>query len=118
VLCEIVREARYFGKSQEGWRRVPTRSEERRTVAALELLAAKTLAVLASPIMPNFAAQLWQGLGYGTPLAEQRWEETPTWVPAGQPIGNLGERYFQNVSEALRRSGKLAAPAAQELVSV
>ena len=118
VLCEIVREARYFGKSQEGWRRVPTRSEERRTVAALELLAAKTLAVLASPILPNFAAQLWQGLGYGTPLAGQRWEETPTWVPAGQPIGNLGEHYFQNVGEALRRSGKLAAAPAEELVSV
>jgi methionyl-tRNA synthetase len=101
VLCEVVREARRFGKSEESWRRVPVRAEERRTGAALELLAAKVLAVLASPIMPKFAVQLWQGLGYETPLTDQRWEETPAWVPAGQQIGNLGETYFQSVHDAL-----------------
>src|SRR5215203_2250514 len=104
VLCELVREARRFGKAEEAWSRVPERGEERRTAAALELLAAKTLAVLAAPILPELAARLWRDLGYETPLAGHRWEERPSWVPAGQQAGRLGESgesYFPNVREAM-----------------
>jgi methionyl-tRNA synthetase len=109
VLCELVREARRFGKSEEAWRRVPARGEERRTAAALELLAAKTLAVLAAPILPEFALRLWRNLGFETPLASHRWEERPSWVPSGQPIGELGALYFPSVRDSLEARRQPAA---------
>ncbi|HEV2855409.1 MAG TPA: class I tRNA ligase family protein [Thermoanaerobaculia bacterium] len=101
VLCELVREARYFSAAEASWSKVPDRSEERRTVMALELLAAKLLAVMASPMMPEFAERLWRGLGYEAPVKEQRWEDRPSWVPAGQQVGSLGEPYFPSIREAM-----------------
>jgi methionyl-tRNA synthetase len=99
VLGELVREARRFAKSELGWRRVPSRSQERRTAAALELLAAKLLAVLSSPILPDFAARLWRDLGFETPFAEHRWEDRPAWVPAGQALQGLAdEPYFLGIA--------------------
>lgn len=88
-LVELVRAARRFGAAESGWLRVEARGEERRTGVALELLAAKQLAVLAGPLMPTFAAALWRALGYSTPFSAQRFEERPEWVPGGQRIGDL-----------------------------
>ena len=112
VLSEVVREARRFGKAEENWSRVPDRGEERRTAVALGLLAAKQLAVLAAPILPEFAARLWRDLGYETPLEGHRWEERPAWVPSGQRIGNLGDPgqpYFPDVRESLETRRQPAA---------
>ena len=90
-LSELVRAARRFGAAESGWLRVEARGEERRTGVALELLAAKQLAVLAGPLMPTFAAALWRALGFITPFSAQRLEERPEWVPGGQRIGALAE---------------------------
>jgi methionyl-tRNA synthetase len=106
VLSELVREARRFGKAEEKWGRVPSRGEERRTAAALELLAAKTLALLAAPILPDFAARLWHDLGF---TAAPRWEERLTWVPSGQALGELRASYFPNVRESLQTRKQPAA---------
>lgn len=105
VLCALVREARRFGKAEEHWADVPGRSEERRTGIALELLAARTLVILAAPIMPDFASRLSRALGFAEDAAP-RWEEQPRWVPAGQRIGDLDAVGFAPASEALlaRRS--------------
>ena len=111
TLSELAREARRFGKAEENWRRVAERGEERRTAGALELLAAKQLAVLAAPILPDFADRLWLDLGYAEPLSSHRWEVTPSWVPPGQRIGALGqgEPYFPNVRESLETRRQPAA---------
>ncbi len=106
VLCELVREAHRFGKAEETWSRVPSRGEERRTSAALDLLAAKTLAVLAAPLCPDFAARLWRDLGFTDP---PRWEERPAWVPSGQKIGDLTTPYFPCVHESLQSRKQPAA---------
>ncbi len=106
VLSELVREARRFGKAEEKWARVPVRGEERRTSAALDLLAAKTLAVLSAPLCPDFAARLWSDLGFTEP---PRWEERPAWVPSGQAIGNLETPYFPSVRESLQSRKQPAA---------
>ncbi len=106
VLCELVREAHRFGKAEETWSRVPSRGEERRTSAALDLLAAKTLAVLAAPLCPDFAARLWRDLGFTEP---PRWEERPAWVPSGQKIGDLTTPYFPCVHESLQSRKQPAA---------
>ncbi|MEA2694470.1 MAG: methionyl-tRNA synthetase [Acidobacteriota bacterium] len=104
AALELVRSARRFGRAEENWHRVPGRGEERRTGISLELLAVKALALIVAPIMPEFAARLWRELGYTTPLADFRWEERPTWVPAGQRV-SLGGTYFESVPE---KRGKLA----------
>ncbi|HEX6901436.1 MAG TPA: class I tRNA ligase family protein [Thermoanaerobaculia bacterium] len=109
VLCELVREARRFGRAQESWRRVPARGEERRTAAALELLAAKTLATLAAPILPELAARLWRDLGFKTEIGEHRWEERPSWVPSGQMLENPDAPYFRSVRESLAARKQPAA---------
>ena len=98
TALELVRSARRFGRAEENWHRVPGRSEERRTGISLELLAVKALALVMAPIMPEFAARLWRELGYATPLADFRWEERPTWVPAGQRV-SLGGTYFESIPE-------------------
>ncbi|MEM7351850.1 MAG: class I tRNA ligase family protein [Acidobacteriota bacterium] len=82
VLCQLVEEARRFAGSEEHWRGLAHRFEERRTAVALEALAAKTLAQLAAPIMPGFAQDLWHSLGCN---GELRWDETPEF-PSGQKI--------------------------------
>jgi mannose-6-phosphate isomerase-like protein (cupin superfamily) len=97
---ELVRTARRFGKAEAHWRKVPARSEERRTGLALELLAAKALALAAAPVMPDFAGRLWRDLGYETPFAEARWEDRPAWLPSGQRLRGLGRPYFAAASEA------------------
>jgi methionyl-tRNA synthetase len=110
ALCELVREARRFGKAEESWRRVPSRGEERRTAAALELLAAKLLAVAAAPILPDFAERLWCDLGFVEPLESHVWEDRPSWVPSGQAVGALAaEPYFPEIREAIAASRRPAA---------
>ncbi|WP_394848190.1 class I tRNA ligase family protein [Pendulispora brunnea] len=99
VLCELAREAHRFGQAETVWRRVATRKEERRTAAALELLAAKVLAEAAAPMLPDFAAQLWGHLGYTEPLSEHRWEVHLSWVPPGQKTRALGgASYFSEIT--------------------
>jgi len=100
---------RRFGQAEAAWSRVSERGEERRTAAALELLAAKTLATLAAPILPELAAHLWRDLGYTTPLSGHRWEERPTWVPAGQMVAGNREPYFPSVHECLETRRQPAA---------
>ncbi|HEX9736564.1 MAG TPA: class I tRNA ligase family protein [Thermoanaerobaculia bacterium] len=110
LLSELVRTARRFGKAEDCWRLVPQRGQERRTGLALELLAAKVLAILASPVMPDFAARLWRGLGYEQPLRPGSWEPSPAWVPVGQRLGELGGEYFRTVNGSNDRLAAAAVP--------
>lgn len=100
VLCELVRTARRFGRGEDHWRSVPERSQERRTGLALELLAAQLLAVLAAPVMPDFAERLWRDLGFGGGPGLGSWDRATDWVPAGQSV-DLGPSYFSIPDQAL-----------------
>lgn len=101
-LCELVREAQRFGSAEDHWREVPERSQERRTGVALELLAAKTLAVLSAPIMPGFASDLWSALGQDGRVDRGTWEDEPSWVGAGQRLGELDRTWFEDVRGRLK----------------
>jgi len=46
------------------------RQEERNTGVAVELLAAKVLAYVAYPLLPDWSARLWRCLGYSSSLGE------------------------------------------------
>jgi methionyl-tRNA synthetase len=86
-LCELVRIARRFALAESHWARVPTGKEERRNAIALELAAARALALLAAPMMPDFAQRLWTALGAeGSPST---WEEVPLLPPGGRDVSAL-----------------------------
>ncbi|MFT3774606.1 MAG: class I tRNA ligase family protein [Minicystis sp.] len=91
ALCELVRSAQRFGADASHWLRAPTRRDEARTAVSLELAAARALAIAAGPIMPEFSARLWRLLGYPPGEHPVAWEDAPSFVPVGQPIGALGE---------------------------
>lgn len=66
LLCELVRCARDFAAAQARIRSIAPAA-----ALAVEAAAARTLAQLAHPVMPEFAAHLWSALGeQGTP----RWD--------------------------------------------
>lgn len=67
ALAEVVRRARRFGADEEGWARVTSRAAERRSALGLELAAARVLAVLATPVMPDFGTRLLADLDSAAP---------------------------------------------------
>ena len=109
TLSELVRTTRRFARGEEHWRGVAHRSEERRTSLALEALAAKALAVMVSPIMPELAARLWHDLGFDTPLSEAGWEERPAWIHGGQKLRGLGGPYFQSLKAKVEEPAEALA---------
>lgn len=92
VVGELVRTARRFAKEQEPLRLLASRRPQWQTSVALELAAAKTLAMLSAPLMPAFARDLWRDLGGRD--ADLKWEETPSLLSPGTKIGDLTRAYF------------------------
>jgi mannose-6-phosphate isomerase-like protein (cupin superfamily) len=70
VAGELVRAAAEFAAAERPWRGVASRREERNTGVALELLAAKLLALAAYPLAPEWSSSLWRCLGYSSRLGE------------------------------------------------
>ncbi len=92
LLRELVRLARHHAAGERRTLTWRSTSEDATAAMALQLMAAKTLAQLAAPLMPEFAASLWQTLGYS---GEPRWDGiTP--LPAGQPVG-LAPTWFKRL---------------------
>ncbi|MEA2894421.1 MAG: methionyl-tRNA synthetase [Bradyrhizobium sp.] len=85
LLCELVREVRAFHQAERHWE-LGAYDAEARTAIALEVAAARFLALLSAPIMPGFAAWLWQGLGGGQAPEDLRWPETLPLVRAGTAV--------------------------------
>ncbi|HEV2856065.1 MAG TPA: cupin domain-containing protein [Thermoanaerobaculia bacterium] len=89
VLRDLVWEARGFDAEEDAWIGVPDRSSERRTSIALGLVAAKILAMISAPLLPDFASRLARALGDEATAA--KWVEVPDWVAAGSRTEGLGE---------------------------
>lgn len=97
TCCELIRVARRFGHSENHWELVRGRERRRHTSLALELLAAKLLALLSAPLTPVFAKDLWTSLGFSTPMAAADWSEAVTPVPAGQATAGLNSLQFPGI---------------------
>ncbi len=93
LLCEVVRRAHDFGSGEVHWEKVERRRNELRTSIALELAAARALALLSAPMLPRFSTELWRALGNETSLQDNGWEEIPAWVPPGTQV-NLDRELF------------------------
>jgi methionyl-tRNA synthetase len=95
ACCEIVRLGRRFGKSEDHWHVVPSRTARSTGSLALELLAAKVLAVMASPITPGFSARLWSSLGYSSPITSSQWDNILEPLTAGTEVRGLEALTFE-----------------------
>ena len=99
TLNELVRTAWSFGSGEAFW--PATAGEARATALALELMAARTLAVLAAPIMPGLAARLWSELGLGAAPGPGDWPTEPVPVPEGQRVTGMEKPYFEGLEAGL-----------------
>ncbi len=111
LLLDLAREARFFSHSERHWKHVSDRRLTRNTAISLELLAAKTLALLSAPIMPDFAARLWQDLGQTTSLQFQSWPHDLEWICPGTRISNLNRNCFDQYEDAKSLSRPVTAHA-------
>jgi mannose-6-phosphate isomerase-like protein (cupin superfamily) len=89
TLGDLVRTATEYAERERPWHGLANRIEERNTAVALELVAAKVLAFLAQPLLPEWSDRLWRALGNRQPLAAGAWEVTPAFVPTGSPVAAL-----------------------------
>ncbi|MDH6575017.1 class I tRNA ligase family protein [Kitasatospora sp. MAP5-34] len=86
ILCELVRCAQDFAAGQTRTREAGSTT----TALAYEAAAARTLAQLAYPVMPEFAERLWTSLGEeGSP----RWDGVQLPTP-GRPV-ETRTRFFE-----------------------
>ncbi len=108
LLVELAREACSFHHSESHWKRVSDRRPTRNTAVALELLAAKTFALLSAPIMPGFSARLWQDLGQSNSLQVQSWPQDLEWIHRGTFVSNLDKNYFDYYENAKSLSSPVA----------
>ncbi len=94
LASELVRAARDFGKTEDAWAAVGSAKDERRTGIALELAAARALALTTAPVMPDFAQRLWEGLGYSDQVGDQSWQTLPEFVAPGNQVRGLDADFF------------------------
>jgi methionyl-tRNA synthetase len=99
LVLDLVREARSFSHGESHWKHVSGRHMTSNTAISLELLAAKTLALLSAPIMPGFAVRLWQDLGQTRSLQVQSWFQDLEWIRSGTLITSLNRNYFEQYED-------------------
>ena len=97
-LGELARLGRQFVTSQAHLLSCPTSPAPLETTAALSLLAAKLAALVAWPMMPSFAARLWQELGHPHPITQARWSPPVDWLDADHELSFSDEPYFITVA--------------------
>jgi methionyl-tRNA synthetase len=91
AVHDLVERAIGFGAAQSHLAGIPALAAQRATGLALELAAARTLAMIAAPIMPEFAQRLWICLGEGGAI---EWLDEIGPVAAGQPIALTSQQFF------------------------
>jgi methionyl-tRNA synthetase len=91
AVHDLVERAIGFGAAQGHLAGVSALAAQRATGLALELAAARTLAMIVAPIMPAFAQRLWTCLGEDGPIT---WSDEVGPIAAGQPIALAAASFF------------------------
>jgi methionyl-tRNA synthetase len=94
LACEMVRLARNFAAAESHWGQ--SRDDRRfgDTAIALQLAAARTLATMTAPLMPDFGEALWHALGHATAIWSAPWPAEAALLPAGQGVELKGVSFF------------------------
>jgi methionyl-tRNA synthetase len=100
---ELVRETVRFSASQSHYENLDDAYNTLRTAIALELLAAKTLALLIQPIMPTFAEKLWEALEGDLTM---QWLDTPHFVRDSVDIKQPCSDFFEHVQKSVYELNK------------
>ncbi|MGP9822321.1 class I tRNA ligase family protein [Salinarimonas sp. NSM] len=108
ALDALVEDARAFARRESHLAGVASRRADRRTALALELAAARALAMASAPVMPRFSARLAGDLGLPKSAATA-WSDVPLLLPAGAPI-TIGTGYFAPPDAAPTAPSISAAP--------
>jgi methionyl-tRNA synthetase len=101
LLSGLVHEAAQFSEAERHWGGSAPPTAEARSVVVLEIAAARLLALLSAPMMPDFAAWLWRSLGDSQSIEAFRWPEVPPLPAAGSAVC-LDEPFFQQSRAQLR----------------
>lgn len=101
ALDGIVRDTVAFRDAERAAVGIATRKDQARTAIALELAAAKLLAVGAAPVMPRFAGRLAAALAVPEP---ECWPELVTLVAPGTKVELAGQVYFGESASAASAS--------------
>src|SRR5262249_38891187 len=97
--------------AESHWSSIDNGVEEKRNAYGLELAAARALAILVAPVMPDLSRRLWQALGYPEPAGPLPWEEVPEFVPYGQRLRGLAGVAVRAPVPARRAAGPEPVPA-------
>lgn len=95
---ELVREVSRFSSSQRYYEGSKVTFDFLRTGIALELLAAKSLALIMQPVMPGFSDTLWKILEGDLAM---HWADTPTFVSDGRVMTLPCVAFFSPVPESV-----------------
>lgn len=98
TCVDLVTRAAVFGQEQQHLAGFSEFQEQRSTSVALELAAARLLALFTYPVMPNFSTQLWKVLGHAHPITDEGWSKQVQLLEPGQRVlaraGLSGRRFF------------------------
>lgn len=98
ILLEIIEETADFARLQEQLKGVESLLHERQNGIALELAAARAMALISAPLMPEFSEKLWSHLGYAEELEDHGWDGNMNYVPPDQRVlgfaGLASRSYF------------------------
>lgn len=101
TAMELVSRSMSFAHDQFHLANLPAYTDERATGVALELGAAKLLATMLYPIMPDFGAQLWKVLGNHQPIDTESWPSEVELLQPGQRLlaraGLCARRFFPSL---------------------
>ena len=86
AAIDLVTRSLMFGHDQSHLVGLAEYADHRATSVALELAAARLLALITYPIMPTFGAQLWKVLGHRHPIQEEGWSNQVRFLQPGQRI--------------------------------
>lgn len=95
---ELVREALRFSSSQQHYEGSKATFDFLRTGVALELLAAKSLALIMQPIMPSFSDMVWKILEGDLAM---HWVDIPTFVSHGRTLAGRNVEFFSAISDSV-----------------
>jgi methionyl-tRNA synthetase len=100
AVYEVVVRANRYMVERSPWTlaKDPSKRQELEGILYASAETLRALAILLSPVMPSAAGRLWEQLGIGEPLAEQRLEDAATWgrLPVGTRT-HKGDALFPRV---------------------